>query len=310
MIQTLHGSGNVIGGENAILKLKFGKSVDEILVKGAMEGVKFALGENPKRRGAGSNQFPSTRMGISQIMRKSFTEAQEYIKKWEDYEKAKNGEIQAPNGWAAKVWPVPPKRDLKLEVLADILKGKKGIICHCYVAREMEDLIKVCEEFGAKVVSLEHCLAGYKVADIIAKHGAVASIFLDNWGYKVEAFECIPYNAALMTARGVTVAINSDAVSQPKLLHADAAKSLKYGNMSEEEALNMITINPAKGLGMEHRCGSIEVGKDGDIAIFNGHPLSVYSRCVKTLVEGDVYFDYKKAKTIEKVLAEAKKEDK
>jgi len=310
MIQNLHGSANVIGGENAVIKLKFGKSAAELFVPGAIEGVKFALGENPKRRGANSNKFPSSRTGISYIMRKAFTQAQEYIKEWEDYEKAKRGEIPPPNGWAGKVWPIPPKKDLKMEVLADLIKGKKGVVCHSYVAREIEDLYKVCDEFGVKVYSLEHCLTGYKVADIIKEHGSTASIFMDNWAYKVEAFECIPYNAALMTKRGVNVAINSDSGERVRRLFQDAAKALKYGNLTETEALSMITINSAKGLHLEDRCGSIEVGKDGDIAIFDGHPLSVYSKVVKTIIEGEIYFNYDNAMTAEKVLAKFKAENK
>ncbi|MEW6455296.1 MAG: amidohydrolase family protein [Acidobacteriota bacterium] len=306
-VQPLHGSANVIGGHNAVIKLKWGKPPEELLVKDSMQGIKFALGENPKKsnfpmpRGP---EFPNTRMGIEFVIRDSFNHALEYMKKWDEYQKKKSslkkGEIP----------PLPPKRDLKLEALADILKRNLGIVCHGYRADELLMMLKTADEYGAKVVSFEHCLEGYKVADEIAKHGTVASIFADNWAYKIEAFDAIPFNAAILTERGVAVTVNSDSDERVRRLYQDAAKTMKYGGLSEEEALKTITINPAKMLGIDHRCGSIEVGKDGDLAIFNGHPLSVYSKVLMTIIEGEVYFDIEKAITAEKALAMAKEKEK
>ena len=192
------------------------------------------------------------------------------------------------------------------DILAKILKGEYGIICHAYRSDEMLAILKLGDEMGFKVTSFEHCLEGYKIADEIAKHGTIASIFADSWAYKIEAFDAIPYNAALMTERGVIVTLNSDSGERVRRLYQEAAKMLKYGGMSETEALKMITLNPAIMLGIDHRVGSLEVGKDADLAIFNGHPLSVYSKVEKTIIEGDIYFDLAKTKTTEKVLAEVK----
>jgi imidazolonepropionase-like amidohydrolase len=303
-INTLHGSANVIGGKNAIIKLKFGKSAEELFIPDAMEGIKFALGENPKRsnfRDPRGSRFPVSRMGVMFTAREAFTEAQEYMRDWDEYELKKKGKIIL-NPWEKKVGPLPPRRDLRLETMADILQGKLSIICHGYRADEMLALMAMGDEMGFKVGSFEHCLEGYKIADEIAAHGAVASIFADMWAYKMEAFDAIPYNATILAERGVTVTMNSDSNERVRRLYQEAAKAVKYG-MSEEEALKTITLNPAKMLGIDHRVGSIEKGKDADLAIFSGHPFSVYSKVEMTLIEGDIYFDLTTAKTTEKLLA-------
>ncbi len=305
-INILHGSANVIGGRNAIIKLKFGRPVEELFIPGSMVGIKFAMGENPKRsnsRGPAPARFPASRMGVMYAVRDAFTQANEYMRKWDEYELKRKGKIKK-NEWEKKLAPVPPKRDLRLEAIAEMLKGEATIICHGYRADEMLELMRMADEMGFKVGSFEHCLEGYKIADEIAAHGAIASIFADNWAYKMEAFDAIHYNAAILTERGVKVTINSDSNERVRRLNMDAAKLMKYGEMTEVEALKTITLNPAIMLGIEDRVGSIEVGKDADLAIFNGHPLSVYSRVEMTLIEGEVYFDLSKTKTTAGILAE------
>lgn len=309
-INTLHGSANVIGGRNAIIKLKFGKPVEALFVPGAKQLIKFALGENPKRSNApvspGGRQFPASRMGIEFTLREAFTQAKEYMRAWDEYELKKKGKIKQTQ-WEKKAGLVPPKRDLRLETLVGILKGELGVICHGYRADEMLMMMSLGDEMGFKVGSFEHCLEGYKIADELAAHGVVASIFADSWAYKMEAFDAIPYNAAILTERGVMVTINSDSDERVRRLYQDAAKTMKYGELSETDALKMITLNPAKMLGIDNRVGSIEVGKDADLAIFSGHPFCVYSKVEMTIIEGEVYFDLSKAKTTEKVLEEAQK---
>jgi len=307
-INTLHGSANVFGGRNAVLKLKFGKPVEELFIPGAKELIKFALGENPKKSNApispSGRKFPASRMGIEFTLREAFIQAKEYMRKWDEYELKKKGKIKK-NPWEKKAGIVPPRRDLRLETLAGILKGDLGIICHGYRADEMLMIMNMGDELGFKVGSFEHCLEGYRIADEMAEHGVIASIFADSWSYKMEAFEAIPYNAAILTERGVIVTCNSDSPERVRRLYQDAAKLLKYGEMPETEALKTITLNPAIMLGIEDRVGSIEVGKDADLAIFSGHPFSVYSKVEMTIIEGDIYFDLTKAKTTEKILADA-----
>ncbi len=308
VINTLHGSANVIGGRNAVIKLKFGQPAEKLLMPNSLQAIKFALGENPKRSrvtNSADRKFPVTRMGVMYTAREAFNEAKEYMKRWQEYELKKKGKIKKKS-WEKKLKPIPPKRDLKLEALADILKGKLEIICHGYRADEMLALLKLGDEMGFRVNSFEHCLEGYKIADELAAHGSIASIFADSWAYKMEAFDAIPYNAALLTERGVVVTINSDSPERVRRLYQDAAKCMKYGGMSETEVLKTITLNPAIMLKIDDQVGSIEVGKDGDLAIFNGHPLSVYSKVEMTLIEGEIYFDLSKTKTTEQILAESK----
>ena len=305
-LNTLHGSANVIGGRNAVIKLKFGKPVEELIIPGAMSGIKFALGENPKRsnyRDPRGNRFPISRMGVMHTVREAFTQAKEYMRAWEEYELKKKGKIKQAR-WEKKRGLIPPKRDLRLEALADILRGKLSIICHGYRADEMLALMEMGDEMGFKVGSYEHCLEGYKIADEMAEHGVIASIFADMWAYKMEAFDAIPYNAALLTEHGVVVTVNSDSNERIRRLYQEAARTIKYG-LSEEEALKTITLNPAKMLHIDDRVGSIEEGNDADLAIFNGHPFSVYSKVEMTLIEGEIYFDLNTAKTVEKTLAES-----
>ena len=277
----LHGSANSIGGQTEVIKLRWGKTAKDLPFEGALPGIKFALGENPKRSGS---RYPGTRMGVMDVMREAFSEALDYKKAWDEYNRRKAaGE---PN-------LIPPRRDLKLEPLLEVLEGKRLVHIHCYRADEILQMIRVAEEFHYKVATFQHVLEGYKVATEIAQHGAGASTFSDWWAYKVEAFDAIPYNAALMTERGIVVSINSDDASEATHLNQEAAKSMKWGGLSHDEALKLVTINPAIQLHIANRVGSLEKGKDADIAIYDKDPLSVYSVAQKVLIDGQVYFDRK-----------------
>ena len=287
----LHGSANSIGGKCTVIKLRWGKDAHDMIFEGALPGIKFALGENPKRAGnptgqrigAGNVQgrYPATRMGVEDVIREAFTEAKAYQQSWKDYnQKVARGE-QA----------VAPRRDLKLEPLVEVLEGKRLLHAHCYRADEILMLLRVADEFGFKVRTLQHVLEGYKVAKEIAAHGAGASTFSDWWSYKLEAFDAIPYNAAIMVRKGVLVSLNSDSDELMRHLNDEAAKTMKYGGLSETEALSLITINPAKQLMIDNRVGSIEVGKDADLAIFDKHPLSNYAKVEKVFIDGQLYFD-------------------
>jgi imidazolonepropionase-like amidohydrolase len=275
----LHGSANVIGGQDAVIKLKFGEPASKLLIADAPRGVKFALGENVKRM---DGRFPNTRLGVEAVLVRAFTEAQEYHKAWAAYDNAKRA------GAASAL--EEPRRDLRLEALADILDGKLLVHCHCYRADEILMLLRVADRFGFKIKSLQHVLEGYKIAAEIADHGASCSSFADWWAYKLEAFDAIPFNAALLHEAGASVCLKSDSNELMRHLYQEAAKCIKYGGMSETDALKTITLNGAKQLGLDSRIGSIEVGKDADLAIFNGHPLNSYARCEMTLVEGELYF--------------------
>ncbi|NNE01857.1 MAG: amidohydrolase family protein, partial [Eudoraea sp.] len=271
-IQLLHGSANPIGGRSAILKLKWGESADNLIYKNSPKFIKFALGENVKQSNWQSfNRFPQTRMGVEQVFVNYFQRAKEYdaIKK---------------SGKAFRY-------DEEMEVLAEILNGERFISCHSYVQSEINMLMKVAEKFNFKVNTFTHILEGYKVADKMAEHGVGGSTFSDWWAYKFEVNDAIPYNAAIMQSQGVTVAINSDDGEMSRRLNQEAAKTIKYGGLSEEEAWKMITINPAKLLHIDDRTGSIKVGKDADLVLWNTHPLSVYAKSEKTIIEGATYFD-------------------
>src|SRR6266576_50458 len=286
-LNLLHGSANPIGGLNTVVKIKYGRPVEEFLFPGAMPGIKFALGENVKRSSSPNlpgiqRRYPGTRMGVEEVIRDSFTRARDYKKAWDEYNAAtKRGEKNL----------IPPRRDLRLEPLVEVLEGKRYVHSHCYRADEILMLINIANEFGFKVKTFQHVLEGYKVAKEIAQHGAGASIFADFWGYKIEAYDAIPYNAAILTRAGVVVSMNSDSDERARRLNIEAAKAMHYGDLSEEEALKLITINPAIQLGIQNRVGSIEVGKDADLAIWNAHPLSVYARVDTTLIDGDIFFD-------------------
>ncbi|MEP7148623.1 MAG: amidohydrolase family protein [Acidobacteriota bacterium] len=278
----LHGSANAIGGQNSTVKFKFGKPIEDFLIPDAPPGIKFAMGENPKRSSqtfqAGQTpRYPRTRMGTLEVMRDAFVRARDYKKSWEDYR--------------AKKTMVPPRRDLELEPIVEILEGKRLVHAHGYRADEHLNLLLLADEFGFRVATLQHGLEAYKIAPEIAKRGTGVSIFADSWSYKLEAYDSIPYNAYILWKNGVVVSINSDSDERIRRLNLDAAKMMKYGGVPEEEALKMITLNPAKQLGIDKRTGSIEQGKDADIAIWSAHPFSVYSRVDMTLIEGEVYFD-------------------
>jgi imidazolonepropionase-like amidohydrolase len=282
----LHGSANPIGGLNAVIKLRWGKDAKGLLFEGAMPGIKFALGENPKRSNftpppGTPRRYPATRMGVMDVIRQAFIEAREYKKTWDDY--------RARSARGERV--IPPARNVKLEPLVEILEGKRLVHSHCYRADEILQLIRLAEEFGFKVQTFQHVLEGYKVADEIAKHGAGASTFSDWWAYKVEAYDAIPYNAALMTQRGVVVSINSDSAEEARHLNQEAGKTMKWGGLSETEALALVTLNPAKQLRIDNRVGSIEVGKDADLVLYDKHPLSVYAVPQKVFIDGIEYFD-------------------
>jgi imidazolonepropionase-like amidohydrolase len=282
----LHGSANAIGGQTEVIKLRWGQPATKLPFEGALPGIKFALGENPKRSNfrvpGAADRYPATRLGVEETIRTAFTEARDYKKSWDDYNKrAASGEKNL----------VPPRRDLKLDPLVEVLEGKRYVHAHCYREDEILMLLRVAKEFGFRVQTFQHVLEGYKVADEIAAAGTGASTFSDWWAYKVEAYDAIPYNAALMTKRGVVVSINSDDAAEATHLNQEAAKSMLYGGLTHDEALKLVTLNPAIQLGIEKRVGSIDVGKDADLAIYNRDPLSAYAIVEKTLIDGRVYFD-------------------
>ena len=310
----LHGSCNSIGGQNATIKMRWGAASGEaLLFQGAPPGIKFALGENPKRSSGGAaggtRRYPATRMGVEVSIRNAFLEARAYKKEWDDYEAA----MKAPAGKPAKSAgpihsgrsdgglgggsvqrPAAPRRNLQMEALKEVLEGKRLVHAHSYRADEILMLINVANEMGFKIATFQHVLEGYKVATEIAKHGAGASTFSDWWAYKMEAYDAIPYNAAIMASHGVVVSLNSDSDELARRLYWEAAKTVRYGGVSEDEAFKMVTINPAKQLRIDKWAGSIEVGKDADLAIFRSHPFAPDARVEMTLVDGRVMFDRSK----------------
>ncbi|WPP52392.1 amidohydrolase family protein [Catalinimonas niigatensis] len=281
--QLLHGSANPVGGQSALLKLRWGQTPDEMLIKGADGYIKFALGENVKRSSnSNSVRYPQTRMGVEQVFVDAFSRAKAYDSEWKAYNALSTKE---------KAKAVKPRRDLELETMAEILNKERFITCHSYVQSEINMLMKVAEQFDFNVNTFTHILEGYKVADKMAEHGAAASTFADWWGYKFEVRYAIPYNPMLMDMAGVTVAINSDDAEMARRLNQEAAKSVKYGGMPEEDAWKMVTLNPAKMLHLDDRMGSIKVGKDADLVLWTDHPLSIYARAEKTMVDGRIYYD-------------------
>jgi imidazolonepropionase-like amidohydrolase len=291
-INVLHGSANTIGGQNAVVKLKWGRPVDEMLFPGALPGIKFALGENVTRKnsqerilGAGGTlRYPSTRMGQEEILRDAFTRAQDYKATWGEYNaRVARGEKNL----------VPPRRDLELEPLVEVLEGKRLVHAHSYSASEMLMLMNVAKEFGFKVATLQHALEGYKIASEIAAAGTGVSTFADSWSYKIEAYDAMPYNVAVLMRHGVVTTINSDSDERARRLNIDAAKMMRYGGLTENEALRLITYNGALQLGIDKKVGSLEVGKDADVVIWSGNPLSVYSTAETTFIDGEKFFDKK-----------------
>ena len=281
----LHGSANTIGGQTQLIKLRWGANDDGLKFQNWPGFIKFALGENVKRSGSTqNNRFPDTRMGVSQVLIDAFTRAKEYEANWKKFETEK---IKNPKALA-------PRKDLELDALVEILNKKRFITCHSYVQSEITDMIRVADRFGFTLNTFTHILEGYKVADKMKQHGASASTFSDWWNYKMEVLDAIPYNANIMQKVGVNVAINSDDAEMARHLNHEAGKSIKYGGMSEEEALKMVTLNPAKMLHVDDKVGSIKIGKDADVVLWNENPLSIYSKALTTIVDGIVYYDRQK----------------
>ena len=274
-LQLLHGSANPIGGRSAIMKLKWGESAKNMVYTNSPKFIKFALGENVKQSNWQSfSRFPQTRMGVEQVFMNYFQRAKEY-------------DMKKKSGQAFRY-------DEEMETLAEIINGERFISCHSYVQSEINMMMKVAEKFGFRVNTFTHILEGYKVADKMAEHGVGAGTFSDWWAYKYEVNDAIPYNAAIMQSQGVTVAINSDDAEMIRRLNQEAGKTVKYGGMTELEAWKMVTINPAKLLHLDERTGSIKVGKDADLVLWSGHPMSVSSKAEKTIIDGATYFDLEK----------------
>ena len=304
MLNILHGSANTIGGQSATVKLKPGKSAAEMLVPGAPPGIKFALGENVTRKSSNvqvgqQRRYPFTRMGQAEVLRDAFVRAQDYRAEWADYR------AKVAKGARGLV---PPRTDLELEPLVEVLEGKRLVHAHSYRADEMLMLINMADEFGFTIKTLQHGLEGYKIASEIAKHGAGLSTFADSWSYKIEAYDTIPHNAAILVRHGVLTTINSDSDERIRRLNIDAAKQMKYGGLTENEALRLITINGAIQVGLEDRTGSLEVGKDADLAIWTAHPLSVYARVETTFADGEVTFDRQRDLAMREELAKDRAE--
>src|SRR5246127_5289627 len=277
----LHGSANMIGGQAVVIKHKYGAGRDAMLFPNAPRSIKFASGENPKRVYGSRNELPSTRMGNFEVQRDAFVQAQDYMRSWDDYNaKVKRGDKDA----------TPPKHDLKLEALADVLRGKLLVQIHCYRADEFLTEMDLAKEFGYKIRAFHHALEAYKVADKIAANGVAIATWPDWWGFKYEAWDGIPWNAAISAHKGVRVALKSDSEDVTRRLNQEAGKIMHYG-MTEDEALKAITLNPAWIIGVDDRVGSIDVGKDADISIWNSYPLSSAALVDKVLIDGDLYFD-------------------
>ena len=281
----LHGSANPIGGKNQVIKLRWGRNARGLVFEGAPPGIKFALGENPKDMRqfgqTGPRRYPVTRPGVEFVIRDAFSRAKAYQREWQDYERRrKAGEDVSM-----------PRRDLQLEPLVEILEGRRLVHSHTYRADETLMLIRLAEEMGFKIATFQHILEGYKVADEMAKHGVGGSTFSDWWAYKVEAEDAIPHNAAIMHKRGVLVSINSDSAEHARRLNTEAAKSMHWGGLTEDEVLAFVTINPAKQLKIDNRVGSLEAGKDADVVIWNKHPLSTYAIVDRVYIDGEQYYD-------------------
>ncbi|MBT8324149.1 MAG: amidohydrolase family protein [Winogradskyella sp.] len=288
-IQILHGSANPIGGRSAIIKLKWGEDADDYIYTNSPKFIKFALGENVKQsRSNNGIRFPQSRMGVEQVYMDYFNRAKEYD--------------------ALKKSGKPYRKDIEMEVLAEILNKERYISCHSYVQSEINMLMKVAERFNFNINTFTHILEGYKVADKMKEHGVGGSTFSDWWAYKYEVNDAIPYNAAIMQKVGVTTAINSDDAEMSRRLNQEAAKAIKYGGVTEEEALKMVTLNPAKLLHIDNRVGSLKVGKDADLVLWSDHPLSIYAKAEKTIIEGATYFDLKRDEALRQQIKKEKSE--
>ncbi|MCC7195437.1 MAG: amidohydrolase family protein [Gemmatimonadaceae bacterium] len=295
----LHGSANTIGGQALVIKMRWGMPAESMYFKGASRIVKFALGENVTQANStapvDSRRFPMTRMGVEFTVQYWFNQAKEYRKEWDAY----NAAVKAKDPNA-----IMPRRDLRLEALVDILNGDLKVHSHSYRGDEILMLIRAAEDNGFKITTFQHALEGYKVADEILKHGASVSTFADMWAYKVEAYDAISYNMALLAQRGVLVSVNSDSDERIRRLYQEAGIGVRYGNMDVNEALKMVTLNPAKQLGVDKMVGTLEVGKDGDIAVFSAHPFAPEAMVEYTIIDGKVYFDRTQANTLRKAAGE------
>ncbi len=287
----LHGSANPIGGQNQVIKMRWGSCYEDLRFKEAPSGIKFALGENVKQSNWGdehTTRYPQTRMGVEQIMRDELLEAREYSRRKKEYATTQKG--------------LPPRIDLELEAVAEILTGERWIHCHSYRQDEILALIRTLDEFEITIGSFQHILEGYKVADAMAKHGATGSSFSDWWAYKSEVQDAIPYNGAIMHDQGIVVSFNSDDGEIGRRMNQEAAKAVKYGNVSPSEALKFVTLNPAIQLRIDEHVGSLEVGKHADLVVWSGSPLSNFSRCEQTWIDGKKYFDSVEERAERKVI--------
>ena len=286
--QLLHGSANPIGGQAALIKLKWGFSPQEMLMVDSLTAgfIKFALGENVKQSNWGAHntiRFPQTRLGVEQVFYDAFIRAKEYKKSWETYYNMSPSKKEVVNA---------PRKDLELDAISEILDKTRFVTCHSYIQSEINMLMKVADSMGFTLNTFTHILEGYKVADKMKAHGAGGSTFADWWAYKYEVKEAIPYNAAILNEMGVVTAINSDDAEMGRRLNQEAAKVVKYGGVSEEDAWKMVTLNPAKLLHVDDRMGSIREGKDADIVIWSDHPLSIHAKVEKTFVDGMLLYDW------------------
>ena len=286
MVHTMHGSSNTIGGENVTIKLKWGKSAEEMIEKRALRTLKMALGENPKTM---TKTFPNTRMGVSDSIESAYKKALNYRKQWENYQKKQD---QTPEQDRAKL--IPPRKDYRLEGLLDTIDRKMAIRCHTYRAEETLELIRLSKKIGFKIAAFEHIHQAFRIADELKANNIGISIFIDAWNYKAEASEFSPWGLKLLHEKGVEISINSDGAEIMRRFYIEAGKMRRYAGMNDLEALKTITLNPAKMLGVDHFTGSIEIGKEADLAVFDGHPLSSMSKCILTIIEGEIYFDRSK----------------
>ncbi|MCS6934516.1 MAG: amidohydrolase family protein [Chitinophagales bacterium] len=313
--QLLHGSANPIGGQSAIIKFRWGYLPEQMKIEGADGFIKFALGENVKQSNWGDKhtiRYPQTRMGVEQVYYNYFTKAREYEAAWKSYGSYLSSKSKSNPAI------VPPRKDLELDALLEILQRKRFITCHSYVQSEINMLMHVADSFGFKVNTFTHILEGYKVADKMKAHGVNASSFSDWWAYKYEVIDAIPYNTALLMKMGICTAVNSDDAEMARRLNQEAAKAVKYGGLSEEDAWKTVTLNPAKMLHLDHRTGSIKKGKDADVVVWSDNPLSVYAKAEQTFVDGILFFDIRRdeekrseilaerARLIQKMLLEKK----
>ena len=283
-IHTMHGSANTIGGQNATLRVKVGKPVADWHFTEAPRTIKFALGENVKQSNSGNrgNRFPGTRSGVESVMRRALHAARQYAEKQQAFRAAKSNSAD----------PRPLRKDLRLDALCDVMDGKIWVHCHCYRADEILRLIDVAEDHGFRIAVLQHILEGYRIAPEIHRHGCSGSSFSDWWAYKIEAFNAVPHNAARMVQAGIVTTVNSDSGEVIRHMNLEAAKSLRFGGLSTNDAMRLVTLNAAIQLGVDKHVGSLKVGKFGDIAVFDAHPLDTFSKCVLTLIDGEVYFHH------------------